>query len=443
MSAHRLWREPTPIPDAWRFSPLKRLIGTVDAGSSPMCESEPAAAGDWGVLKVSAVSWQSFDDRENKALPSIFAPNGADEVKVGDIIASRANTVQLCGAVQRVRSLYTRLLLCDKTWRLNPKDGVNADWLVAALKFSNSRRQIEASATGTSDSMKNVSMRDFLNVHLPVPESDEQRRIAAALAVADAAIEGAQAELAASRELKRSLMYELFEFGLNPGGPTKSCKIHRCYTATIPGHWDDERLGQSIEFVEYGTNAPSNDYRGGYPVIAIPQVVAPHLALTDVPYAEVPEAEARALRLQANDVLLIRTNGNPDYIGKSTIVSPEVAATHTIYASYLIRIRTKPDKLLGGYLNYFLASPLGRRQAGAAANTSAGNNNIGARAIRQFRLPRPPIEEQEQVVTLLDSVERQIDAQAAKVNALSDLKRSLLQNLLTGKVRIPEGVIDA
>lgn len=272
---------------------------------------------------------------------------------------------------------------------------------------------------------------------------DEQRRIAAALKLADEAILKAQSELDATRELKRSLLSNVFERGLTPGVATKPCKIHRCYTAMIPNHWDDDKLGKNLMLVEYGTNAPSNDYRGGYPVIAIPQVVAPHLTLTDVPFAEVPDGEAAALRLETDDVLLIRTNGNPEFIGKSTIVSKEVAATHTIYASYLIRLRTKKDQLLGAYLNYFLASPLGRRQAGASANTSAGNNNIGARAIKQFRLPRPPIEEQEQIVGLLDTLEKQIDAQTAKVSAALELKRSLLQNLLTGKIRIPEGAIHA
>jgi len=281
-----------------------------------------------------------------------------------------------------------------------------------------------------------------LPVRFPVCVN-EQRRVAAALKLADDAIQKARAELDATRELKQSLVCHVFERGLSPGVATKPCKIHRCYTAMIPEHWDDERLGKNLTLVEYGTNAPSNDYRGGYPVIAIPQVVAPHLTLTDVPFAEVPEGEASALRLETDDVLLIRTNGNPEYIGKSTIVSKEVAGTHTIYASYLIRVRSRKDKLLGAYLNYFLASPLGRRQAGAAANTSAGNNNIGARAIKQFRLPRPPIDEQERIVGLLDTLETQIDAQAAKLSATLELKRSLLQNLLTGKIRIPEGAIHA
>lgn len=294
-----------------------------------------------------------------------------------------------------------------------------------------------------STQMRNLNWRDYQRLLLPWPALKEQRRIAAAVRLADEAIQRLRGELNVTRELKKSLVTHVFEHGLTQAVATKPCKIHRCYTAIVPAHWDDGMLGKSLSLVEYGTNAPSNDYRGGYPVIAIPQVVAPHLTLSDVPFAEVPAAEAEALRLEADDVLLIRTNGNPEYIGKSTIVSKEVAAAHTIYASYLIRVRSDKEKLLGAYLNYFLASPLGRRQAGAAANTSAGNNNIGARAIKHFRLPRPPLDEQQRIVDLLNVVERQIDAQAAKVGAALELKRSLLQNLLTGKIRIPEGAIHA
>lgn len=62
---------------------------------------------------------------ENKALPETVEPDLSEQIRIGDVIASRANTSDLCGAVQRVRTLYTRLLLCDKTWRLNPIDQVD------------------------------------------------------------------------------------------------------------------------------------------------------------------------------------------------------------------------------------------------------------------------------------------------------------------------------
>jgi type I restriction enzyme S subunit len=119
------------LPDGWDLVCVKHLLADMDAGASPMCEAEPAKPGQWGVLKVSAVSWDRFEEIENKALPPTIEPELAAEVRVGDIVVSRANTTELCGAVHRVHSLYTRLLLCDKTWRLHPKADINPDWLVA------------------------------------------------------------------------------------------------------------------------------------------------------------------------------------------------------------------------------------------------------------------------------------------------------------------------
>ena len=50
----------------------------------------------------------------------------------------------------------------------------------------------------------------------------------------------------------------------------------------------------------------------------------------------------------------------------------------------------------------------------------------------------PPPEEQKEIVALLDSTEEQLNTQNKKVGAFMEVKRSLLQNLITGKIRIPE-----
>ena len=207
------------LPIAWEPVCVKHLLSYMDAGSSPMCESDPARPGQWGVLKVSAVSWDRFEELENKALPATIEPELAAEVKVGDIIVSRANTTELCGAVQRVQSLYTRLLLCDKTWRLHPKEDVNPDWLVAVLKHPLARKQIEANATGTSDSMKNIAKRDFRNVIVPRPPKVEQDEIARVLNGIDVQIEATEAKAKALLEVKCSLLQNLLtgRFRLSQG----------------------------------------------------------------------------------------------------------------------------------------------------------------------------------------------------------------------------------
>jgi type I restriction enzyme S subunit len=284
--------------------------------------------------------------------------------------------------------------------------------------------------------MRNLEYRDYLGIRLPKPPREEQVAIAEAIWKSARALIKAKEMLTAAQRLKTALMQQLFANGI-PGSHSVFSPItvfHR--KSNMPETWEASRLGESITKIDYGTNAPSNDFRAGYPVLAIPQVVAPRLELGEVPYADLPEPEATALRLQDGDVLLIRTNGNPNYIGKSTLVTSAVASQHVVFASYLIRIRTDKARLSGAYLNYFLASPLGRQQALAMANTSAGNHNLGSRSIKRFVLPRPDIKEQGEIVSILDRGEDVLDKINQEIASLVLLKTSLLQNLLTGKVRV-------
>ena len=276
---------------------------------------------------------------------------------------------------------------------------------------------------------------------LATPEQPERKVIGNILRFVDQMIYMTQNEISAALRLKTALMQKLFIKGI-PGRHSsyKPMTVFR-RQIDIPTTWDACRLRQNVIRVDYGTNAPSNGYNAGYPVIAIPQVVASRLELGDVPHADLPAAEARALRLDDADVLLIRTNGNPTYLGKSTLVTPSVAAQHVVFASYLIRIRTDKTRLLGAYLNFFLASPLGRLQSLAMANTSAGNHNIGARSLKQFWLPRPDTYEQQEIVEILNRCEDTLEAITQKGESMVRLKKSLLQNLLTGKVRVVKKVV--
>jgi len=268
------------------------------------------------------------------------------------------------------------------------------------------------------------------------PPLPEQQEIAKVLIMADEALDATMLKLTAARRLKTALMQQLFMRGI-PGQHKylKGARVFR-HEFLVPDTWDVSPLRGSVISVEYGTNEPSNDRKHGLPVIAIPEVIASRFRLGECSYAEVSEKEASALRLSPDDVLLIRTNGNSDYIGKSTVIGDEATEQHIIFASYLIRILTNKEKLSGRYLNYFLASPLGRRQCLAMANTSAGNHNLGSRAIKQFCFPRPSPDEQKEIVNLVDAAEDSIEAAANEVTAIERLKRSLLQNLLTGRVRV-------
>lgn len=166
----------------WPLARLGDLLIDIQAGKSPSCEERPATFDEWGVLKVSAVSWGAFKPEENKVLPKNFAVPPEYEVQTGDLIISRANTVELVGAAVLVNGTRSKLMLSDKTLRLVTKDNlVSKPYLQIALRSRIAREYIEANATGTSSSMRNISQDTIREIQVPLPPLEKQECIAAVL----------------------------------------------------------------------------------------------------------------------------------------------------------------------------------------------------------------------------------------------------------------------
>ncbi|MCW5829635.1 MAG: restriction endonuclease subunit S [Deltaproteobacteria bacterium] len=174
------------IPVDWEVKRLGGLLLRIEAGKSPKCEDRPASPEEWGVLKVSAVSWGTFHAHENKALLPSTLPFPDSEVQEGDLLLSRANTPDLVGRCVIVGKVRRRLLLSDKTLRLVPNDRLTSkQFLNIALNSPDARIQISLNATGSSRSMKNISQETLRDVVLPIPPIDEQRQITEALDTTD------------------------------------------------------------------------------------------------------------------------------------------------------------------------------------------------------------------------------------------------------------------
>jgi len=170
------------LPQA-SWIPMGRLIAKIENGKSPQCEPRPAASDEWGVLKVGAISFGAFNDKENKALPRGLNFDPSYEIRSGDFLMSRANTTALVGACAIVKLTRPRLLLSDKTFRFHFESvvAVVPRWLDHALKSPALRSQIECEASGTSPTMKNISKEKVLGLLLPPHSMSKQTRVVAEL----------------------------------------------------------------------------------------------------------------------------------------------------------------------------------------------------------------------------------------------------------------------
>lgn len=165
------------VPTHWEVLPLKHSITKVEQGWSPQCLNEPAPEGEWGVLKVGCGNGDRFDPREQKALPSDVAPLEQYEVKVGDILMSRGNTLELVGMATLVPEVR-RLLLSDLLYRFRAlPECMDPEFLVLVLRSRGVRFQIESEATGTSSSMKKIGQETVKSLRIPRPPLAEQRTI--------------------------------------------------------------------------------------------------------------------------------------------------------------------------------------------------------------------------------------------------------------------------
>ncbi|WP_083706990.1 restriction endonuclease subunit S [Intrasporangium flavum] len=194
--------------------PLGDLLTEISAGKSFGASSSPATADEWGIIKVSAMTWGQFDPGENKAVPADRV-DPRFEIRSGDLLVSRANTSEYVGASVLVGDVRPRLLLSDKSLRITPRADVSSEWLWRALQAPSARRQISALATGTKDSMRNISQGSLRRVQVPLHDSRQQATALATFAQVDAATRrlAAQVQAQALRctALRRALLSAAFE----------------------------------------------------------------------------------------------------------------------------------------------------------------------------------------------------------------------------------------
>jgi type I restriction enzyme S subunit len=169
------------IPAHWEVRRLRYSVEKIEQGWSPQCDNRPAELGEWGVLKVGCVNGDSYDEKDNKALPADLDPLVRYEVFVGDILISRANTKELLGSAALVSATQGRIIFSDKLYRIHLEADIDPRFLIGILRSPLSRFQYEQDATGTSGSMQNIGQDTIKNLRHTLPPFEEQKRIGAYL----------------------------------------------------------------------------------------------------------------------------------------------------------------------------------------------------------------------------------------------------------------------
>lgn len=228
-----------------------------------------------------------------------------------------------------------------------------------------------------------INWSDLARQEFPLPPLDEQRRIAEILWAADEAVE----RVGTVSHMNTQLRNLTFETSLNDG--------------LSSGSWQCVKLKELLFDCQYGSSTASGPrIDGSVPILRIPNVAGGYLDLTDLKWVKIDIGEFERYRLTRGDILLVRTNGNPNYVGRSIVIDEPLE--NSIFASYLIRLRVDESRLLPHYLNALLASDYLRRTLTHEIRSSAGNYNINSKGIARQEIPLPPLNDQQKIVDLQD-----------------------------------------
>ena len=360
-------------------------------------------------------------------IPAVAAPSRARRrVQDGDILVSTVRPY--LRGFARVIEAPENLIASTGFAVLTPQPVSHGSLLYHHVMSPAFVRHLEGAMTGQA--YPAVRPDDVASYPLALPPLPEQRAIAAVLDGIDEAIERPEEVIAATERLRDALLHELLTRGL-PGRHSEWVDVPGL--GTVPACWDSVRLGDVCAEIKYGTSRRLST-EGALPVLRIPNVAKGLVDLSDLQYADLPEGEARALSLDAGDLLLVRTNGNPDICGTS-VVWPGFEGQWA-FASYLLRLRTVTHRLDGGYLWAYLRTAPGRRQLRGNIRTSAGNYNLSAHGLTTIGIPLPPLDEQHAIVASLDGIDDAIGREREERARLQSLQASVADALLTGQVRV-------
>ena len=170
------------------------------------------------------------------------------------------------------------------------------------------------------------------------------------------------------------------------------------------------------------------------PILRIPNIASGNLNLSDLKYANLGPKESTSIQLAPGDILLIRTNGNPDICGQCWV--SEGLKGEWGFASYLVRGKADRSLMNPWFVGHFLRSDVGRRLLKGNIRTSAGNYNLSVGDLGTMPLPCPLRHEQDSIVDTIRSLSISTELAGEEAARLRLLKESTADALLTGRVRV-------
>ena len=192
--------------------------------------------------------------------------------------------------------------------------------------------------------------------------------------------------------------------------------------------WTLVRLNDLAVSMRYGTSIKCDYDEALIPVLRIPNVSSGQISLKDLKFGPLNEGAREALALMAGDLLMIRSNGSLDIVGRSAVVTPD--AEGMSFAGYLVRLRTLNEQLNTRYVWLALNSHAAREQIERPIRSAVGLKNVNLTEFGNLSFWLPPLAEQHRIVAKVDELMTLCDRLEANLTNADTARCHLLESLL-------------
>lgn len=406
------------MPEGWDVTSLSDAFQNLEAGVS--VNSDERQNADFFVLKTSAISDGLINIDEAKPVVKKEYARLKCPVKKGSIIISRMNTPQLVGACGYVAEDAKGYFLPDRLWQVvNSKpEKYDFRWLNYLLNQYKYKNAIHAVATGTSNSMKNISKERLLEIRIPRPSIEEQKFIVEAISDIETLIYDLEKLIKKKRNIFTGTMQSLL-----------SGKIR-----ISDSLWEKYVIGDIGDFYSGLTGKSKDDFgKGNARYITFLNVLNNTVIdISKLESVQVNEDEYQNEVLKG-DLFFNTSSETPEEVGMCAVLMDSIRNTYLNSFCFGFRLKTKKVHAL--FFSYYFNSQEGRKIMRVLAQ-GATRFNLSKDYFSQTEIELPPYEDQVEIAQTLADMEGDILSLEKKCLKYKAMKQGMMEELLTGKVRL-------
>ena len=275
-----------------------------------------------------------------------------------------------------------------------------------------------------STTLQAVNKANFKSIKIPLPPLEEQKKIADILSTVDKKIAFVEENINATEELKKGLMQKLLTEGI---GHTefKDSELGR-----IPESWKVVKLEEVCTKI-VGGGTPSKNEPDYWNNGTIPWVTPSEFTKSKSNYISVTESKISEEGLKNSSATLLAI-GTVIMSSRATIGECKINTIEITTNQGFISFQCN-DLLNNLYLLYFI-----KQNKPNILKISSGSTflEVSRTSMKNFSIAIPPLEEQKQIAEILSTVDKKLENLKEKKQSFEELKKGLMQKLLTGEVRL-------